>query len=537
MSAPNKDSVKALTDDIEIDVLESNPQDHLEQLHRAREDLEQQKGLTVKQGLLRYRGAVMWSALMTLTIVMEAYDYGMMGSLFGFPAFAQKFGDRLPSGKYNVSAGMQSVLKQVTKAGQLVGLAATGPLLDRFGYKWTMLLSLSCIAPVVVMQFLAPNVKVLIAAQLLIGIPLGPFLTLSHVYAAEVAPVCLRTYMTSATSLAWSTGGLISTGVLKGLLKASIAHSYRIAFAIQWVWLFPLAVIIWFAPESPTWCIKAGRVDRARMALRRLASDDESDEQIENRLALLQYTDSVEKEYAASTSYLELFKGVNLRRTEIAVVTYSCTNLDGYTLAASGTYFFQQAGMDASTSFTLTLTSYAIAIVTCLVSWFFARRFGLRPLYLIGLGVTVLIQLGIGALGIPKPRASLAWGTGALCWFFNIVFFICNGPLTYTIVADAPNNRLRSKTVLFARACFLASAVFMVVLTNYQINATAWNWRGKAGFFWAGSCLLCFVWAFFRLPESKGRSAAELDKLYHDRVPARKFASTKVEIFEENQLE
>lgn len=75
----------------------------------------------------------------------------------------------------------------------------------------------------------------------------------------------------------------------------------------------------------------------------------------------------------------------------------------------------------------------------------------------------------------------------------------------------------------------------MVVLTNYQINATAWNWRGRAGFFWAGSCLLITIWAYFRLPETKGRSPAEIDKLFMDKVPARQFASTKVELFEEHE--
>lgn len=80
-----------------------------------------------------------------------------------------------------VSAASQSVLKQITKAGQLVGLGATGWIVDRIGYKWTMLGALVGIVPIVFMQFFAPNKEVLIAAQFLIGIPLAPFLTLSNV--------------------------------------------------------------------------------------------------------------------------------------------------------------------------------------------------------------------------------------------------------------------------------------------------------------------------------------------------------------------
>jgi SP family general alpha glucoside:H+ symporter-like MFS transporter len=133
-----------------------------------------------------------------------------------------------------VSAASQSVLKQITKAGQLVGLAATGWIVDRIGYKWTMLGALVGIVPIVFMQFFAPNKEVLIAAQFLIGIPLAPFLTLSNVsyevlgfdqmadcqvYASEVSPLALQPYMTSATSLAWSVGGFISVAVLRGVIN------------------------------------------------------------------------------------------------------------------------------------------------------------------------------------------------------------------------------------------------------------------------------------------------------------------------------
>jgi hypothetical protein len=44
-----------------------------------------------------------------------------------------------------------------------------------------MLISLAFMAPIIAMQFLAPNLNVMIGAQLLIGIPLGPFTTLSNV--------------------------------------------------------------------------------------------------------------------------------------------------------------------------------------------------------------------------------------------------------------------------------------------------------------------------------------------------------------------
>ena len=49
-------------------------------------------------------------------------------------------------------------------------------------------------------------------------------------------------------------------------------------------------------------------------------------------------------------------------------------------------------------------------------------------------------------------------------------------------------------------------------------------------FFFAGANVLCIAWCFFRLPETKDRTYAELSVLFDDRVPARKFATTAVHL-------
>lgn len=66
------------------------------------------------------------------------------------------------------------------------------------------------------------------------------------------------------------------------------------------------------------------------------------------------------------------------------------------------------------------------------------------------------------------------------------------------------------------------------VIVPYMLNPTAWNWKGKSGFFWAGACFLCFLWTYFRLPEPKGRTYGELDILFERKVSARKFRDTDV---------
>lgn len=70
-----------------------------------------------------------------------------------------------------------------------------------------------------------------------------------------------------------------------------------------------------------------------------------------------------------------------------------------------------------------------------------------------------------------------------------------------------------------------------------MLNPGAWNWGAKAGFFYAGTCFCCLLWAFFRLPEPKGRTYGELDILFERRVSARDFSSTVVEIYRVSDTE
>lgn len=62
----------------------------------------------------------------------------------------------------------------------------------------------------------------------------------------------------------------------------------------------------------------------------------------------------------------------------------------------------------------------------------------------------------------------------------------------------------------------------------------AWNWGAKAGFFYAGTNLLCNIWCWFRLPETKDRTFGEIDLMFDNHVPARKFKYTTVDQFAVN---
>ncbi|KAJ5493954.1 hypothetical protein N7463_010041 [Penicillium fimorum] len=503
--------------------------DGLVQAAKAATDKEHRMSLW--EGLKLYPKAIGWSVLISTAIVMEGYDVVLLGSFYGFPAFNKKYGHTLSDGSQGLSAQWQAGLSNAMNCGQILGLFANGIISERFGYRKTMMGSLIATTAFIFILFFAPNVQTLLAGEILLGIPLGVYQTLSVTYASEVCPVALRAYLTTYVNLCWVMGQLIASGILKGLASQEGQWAYRIPFAIQWIWPVPIFIGVVLAPESPWWLVRKGRSEDAVKALKRLTSKGNPDFNAEETVAMMIHTNEIEKQIDEGTSYLDCFRGINLRRTEISCLIWAAQNLCGAGLMAYSTVFYQRAGLAVSQSFNMSLAQYGIGFIGTIFSWVLMSYFGRRTLYVYSLAALCLILLIIGFIAIAPATSATSWATGSMLLVYTFIYDSSAGPVCYSLVSEIPTIRLRIKTVVLARNLYNCFSIFNGVVIPYMLNVDAWNWRGKAGFFWGGLCLLCFVWAFFRLPEPRGRTYAEMDALFEQHVPARKFASTKANLF------
>lgn len=159
--------------------------------------------------------------------------------------------------------------------------------------------------------------------------------------------------------------------------------------------------------------------------------------------------------------------------------------------------------------------------------------FGRRTLYLAGLVIMTALLLIIGFVAIaPDYKTAAQWAIDSMLLIFIFTYDITVGPVCYFLVAELPSARLKVKTVVLARNCYNIIGIITNILTPRMLNPDAWNWKGKAEFFWVGSCALCFIWTFLRLPEPKGRTYGELDVLFEKKmISARKFKDTVVDPF------
>jgi SP family general alpha glucoside:H+ symporter-like MFS transporter len=519
--------------------------------------------MTLMQGIKTYPKAILWSMLISTCIVMEGYDICLINNFYAFNQFNRKYGVQLDDGTYQVPAAWQAGLSNGANVGELIGLLINGFVSERFGYRWTVIACLGLICCWTALFFTAQNVQTLLAAEILCGIPWGVFQTLTVTYASEVCPVSMRGYLTTYVNFCWGLGQEIGIGVIMAMLKRNDEWAYRIPYALQWMWPVPLALGIFFAPESPWWLVRKGRTEEAKKSLLRLTSKShESDFDADETIAMMVHTTALEEKTTTGASYLDCFKGHDLRRTEIVCMVWAIQNLSGNSFSNYSTYFLESAGLDDTSAYGFALGQYGMNMVGVFGAWgLMSLGIGRRSLYLYGLCGLCIMLFVLGFLGLVpsahRTEASIATGSIMLGW--ALCYQLTVGTVCYSLVAEMSSRRLQIKTVVLGRVLYIIVGIICSVLTPYMLNPSAWNWSNFAGFFWVsmaspsfthplsaiafppanmflqgGICFCCIVYTYFRVPEPTGRTFAELDTLFERGVSARKFASAEIDAFEES---
>lgn len=280
---------------------------------------------------------------------------------------------------------------------------------------------------------------------------------------------------------------------------------------MQWAWPVPLFIGCLFAPESPWFLVRKGRISEAEKSIKRLTSNKFTKQK--ETLAMIIHTVNYEDDIRTGSSYLDCFRGSNLRRTEICCLAFTGQVFNGINMMNPGTYFWEQAGLSAHNSYKVSVAETAIGLLATFVGSVLIAHLGRRPLYLWGMVLMTVVDLLIGILASVHPTSGTQWGQVALTILWVIAYDVTAGPAAYATSSEVSAVSLRVQSVALAKIAHQLYDIIAGVLEPFMINPTAWNWAGKAAYFWAGTSCLVVVWAYFRYPETYRRSYEELDIL------------------------
>lgn len=313
-----------------------------------------------------------------------------------------------------------------------------------------------------------------------------------------------------------------------GSSKINSVWSFKLALCMTFLIPALYLISLPFLPESPVWYMKKGREGDARKAIVKLYGKSTD---VEARLAVIRKGLHAEEQQAngvSQTSWRAIFSKEHRARTFVAVLGLQSQNFSGgYFANTYQTYYFELIGQ--SDPFQLTAISSSLQLlsnsVAVCVSDIVPRRFGL-----IGGGTLLMfwsvIIGGTSLASTTNNAANIALLAFMITWF--MLYTATVGCYGWAVAQETSAQATRPKTISFVLVCQQLSALMLSSVFPYFINPDQLNWGGKIMFLFVGAEIFIMAGLYFLQPETKNRTNVDIDALYANKVPARKFKKFEV---------
>ena len=439
--------------------------------------------------------------------------------------FAHQFGVLGANGKYALAAPVASAANATPYLAKMIGTLICGPLMEKFGRK-PAILGVALISIVgVILQMSTTSIAQYIVGRCICYTATGFTICVVPAYQSECAPAELRGAIASTLQLWLTTGQVLGSAVTYGTSTRTDRSSWLIPTGIQF--LIPILILagLPFMPESPRWLLSKGRKERALTSLVKLRRRGIPREDIEKELELLSISDATH----GKGKWIELFQGVNRRRTMIAVGAMFGQQITGQVFVSQySVVFYQLQNITKPSPFLLGLIGNIAGFVSIIIMSALVDSFGRRPLFLFGstfMAFWIYMVAGFGSL--PNPSGTQKNVMVASLLLFNVTYCLSWAPLGYITMGESPTGRLREKTATLATSISVVTTFVVSFTLPYLLNAPYAALGPKVGYIYGSICVATLFFALFFIPEQKNRSLEELDELYECNVSTWKFKSYK----------
>ena len=352
--------------------------------------------------------------------------------------------------------------------------------------------------------------------RVIVGLGVGLGFAICPQYIAEISPPAWRGVLVSCFEISINLG--LCGGYLANLVFIDVSDSPRWR-GLMLLPLLPTALIYVInvpkLPESPRWLLKTpGNEALARDVLVRTCGETAAGPALADikQVIAQQNADEENQGDRGKKGWSQLFEEPIARRA---------------LLIGAGTAFFQQAnGSEAAVYYVPQVLKAAgveserdqlgaaavvglCKTVFITVGQFSVDRYGRRVMLLSSIAsVTAALWLLAYCLGAAQAGGSAAGLTlFALC-FFMASFSLGMGPVTWVVTSEIFPLRVRSKGVAFSMAANRITSG-TVAMTFLSLS----RWLGAGGAFSLFACVSAshFVFTYFLLPETRGKTLEEIE--------------------------
>ncbi|TCD63427.1 myo-inositol transporter [Steccherinum ochraceum] len=429
-------------------------------------------------------------------------------------------------GPAELSSGQKELITSATTLGALLGALVAGMLSDFLGRRYVLALADAIFIGGAIGQAVCHTVWSMIGGRFLIGWGVGIASCVAPVYIQELSPTRLRGRMVVLNVVAITGGQVIAYGIDAAFESTAGGWRWMVGLGavpagLQFIFLF-------FLPESPRILLRRGNVEAARAVMAKVYSKA-TPEQVDLKVKALSAAVQHSIEIANTTTLFERIKRILMVPANRRALIISCglqaqQQLSGFnTLMYYSATLFKSIGFDQPTAVGLIVsgTNFIFTLFALKYIDIIGRRkimIWSAPGMVIGLTLASIafhyLTLKTNGDLIDGTDYSTAWSAIVL---LSMIFYVASYA---TGLGNVPwqQGELFSLDVRGIGTSFATTtnwAMNLLIGSTYLSLIDRISAAGAFGFY-AGLCLLGWLFDLFCFPETAGLSLEDAQLIFQD---------------------
>lgn len=407
------------------------------------------------------------------------------------------------------SFGEATVVSSLLFPGAAFGALFGGQVADRIGRKRMLLVCAGLFLVGAVGCALAPNVQIMVAARIVLGLGVGAAAVTCPLYLAEMAPADRRGRMVTINELMIVTGQMLAFAT-NALLDHLIGdpHVWRTMLAVAAVPAVALFLGMLVLPDSPRWYGLKGRMDEARGVLRLSRSADEAAAEFG---VIAEHTAHMLKTTATPFSVIRdvpWIRRVVLIGCGLAIVQQA-TGIN--TVNYYAPTILEQSGLGVSAALIATIAVGVTSVITTIIGIILLGFVGRRAMLLIGFAGVAVSQGALAATFLMPESTTRSYVILACMVLFVAFVQMFIGTVVWLLLSEIFPLSIRGFAMgiaVFVLWCTNAIISFAFPLLNNALGST-----GTFALFVLINAI-SFLFVFRYVPETKDTTLEELEERF-----------------------
>jgi SP family arabinose:H+ symporter-like MFS transporter len=440
-------------------------------------------------------------------VLFAAGVTAMGGFLFGYDTAVINGANSYLKAHMSLTPAQEGIAGASAILGCIPGAMSAGFLSDRFGRKRLLLACALLFAISGVLSAIPRTFDQFLVARFMSGLGIGASSIICPVYIAEISPEAWRGRL----------GTLFQLGIVIGIFVTLFVNKLIQGFgdeiwntAMGWRWMLGMEAVpamlfmllLLAVPESPRWLAQQGCTEKAHEILKKVVGPQQASRELAAMSTVLQEEQG---------HFSELFSRALLKPLAIGVALMAFSQFCGINaIMYYSTKIFVAAGEGKNDAFTSSVWIGLINFVFTFVAIGFVDKLGRRPLLLAG---TAIQAVALGLVGWMFKTQQSGIGLLACVVLFIAAFAMAMGPIGWLFCSEIFPNRLRGRAMSVAAftvwvSCYVVAQTFPVLNDSPSIGPALTFW------FYALVSLVSFLFVLGLIPETKGRSLEEIERMW-----------------------